>query len=46
VLLSAQRVDPSGKVYRLDMTDEMLALADENRQKTGAENLAPRESPA
>ena len=31
VLLSAQRVGPSGKAYGLDMTDEMLALARENQ---------------
>ena len=30
VLLSARRVGPTGKVYGLDMTDEMLALAREN----------------
>src|ERR1700689_847933 len=30
VLLSAKRVGPSGKAYGLDMTDEMLALAEEN----------------
>jgi arsenite methyltransferase len=39
VLLSAQRVGPSGKVYGLDMTDEMLALANENKRKAGAENV-------
>ncbi len=39
VLLSAKRVGPSGKVYGLDMTDEMLALANENRRKAGAENV-------
>jgi arsenite methyltransferase len=39
VLLSARRVGPSGKVYGLDMTDEMLALANENRRKAGAENV-------
>src|SRR5271167_4110256 len=38
VLLSARRVGPSGKVYGLDMTDEMLALANENKEKAGAEN--------
>src|SRR5262245_43971033 len=31
VLLSAKRVGPSGKVYGLDMTDDMLALARENQ---------------
>src|SRR6202007_725148 len=30
VLLSARRVGPTGKAYGLDMTDEMLALANEN----------------
>src|SRR5947209_2917452 len=39
VLLSAQRVGPSGKAYGLDMTDEMLALANENKRKAGAENI-------
>jgi len=39
VLLSARRVGPSGKAYGLDMTDEMLALANENKQKAGAENV-------
>jgi SAM-dependent methyltransferase len=39
VLLSARRVGPSGKAYGLDMTDEMLALARENQQKAGAENV-------
>jgi arsenite methyltransferase len=39
VLLSAQRVGPAGKVYGLDMTDEMLALANENKRKSGAENV-------
>jgi 2-polyprenyl-3-methyl-5-hydroxy-6-metoxy-1,4-benzoquinol methylase len=38
VLLSAQRVGPTGKAYGLDMTDEMLALANENKRKAGAEN--------
>src|ERR1700693_237328 len=38
VLLSAKRVGPSGKAYGLDMTDEMLALANENKRKSGAEN--------
>jgi SAM-dependent methyltransferase len=33
VLLSARRVGPAGKVYGLDMTDEMLALARENQRK-------------
>ena len=39
VLLSAKRVGPTGKAYGLDMTDEMLALANENKKKTGAENV-------
>ena len=39
VLLSAQRVGPTGKAYGLDMTDEMLALANENRRKAGAKNV-------
>src|SRR5258706_3875103 len=39
VLLSAQRVGPSGKAYGLDMTDEMLALARENQRKAGVENV-------
>jgi SAM-dependent methyltransferase len=39
VLLSAKRVGPAGKVYGLDMTDEMLALARENQQKAGATNV-------
>lgn len=39
VLLSAQRVGPSGKAYGLDMTDEMLALARENATKAGATNV-------
>ena len=39
VLLSARRVSPAGKAYGLDMTDEMLALANENKRKAGAENV-------
>jgi len=39
VLLSARRVGPTGKAYGLDMTDEMLALANENKRKAGAENI-------
>src|SRR5687767_15122188 len=39
VLLSAKRVGPTGKAYGLDMTDEMLALANENRRRAGAENV-------
>jgi arsenite methyltransferase len=39
VLLSAKRVGATGKVYGLDMTDEMLALARENQRKAGATNV-------
>jgi arsenite methyltransferase len=39
VLLSAKRVGPAGKAYGLNMTDEMLALANENKKKAGAENV-------
>ena len=39
VLLSATRVGPTGKVYGLDMTDGMLALARENQRKAGATNV-------
>jgi arsenite methyltransferase len=39
VLLSARRVGPAGKAYGLDMTDEMLALANENKRKEEAENV-------
>ena len=39
VLLSAKRVGPTGKVYGLDMTDEMLTLANENKRRAGAENV-------
>jgi SAM-dependent methyltransferase len=39
VLLTAKRVGPGGKAYGLDMTDEMLALANENKRKAGAENV-------
>src|SRR6058998_775593 len=38
VLLSAKRVGPTGKAYGLDMIDEMLALANENKRRAGAEN--------
>ncbi len=38
VLLSAKRVGPTGKVYGLDMTDEMLALARGNQRKSGITN--------
>lgn len=40
VLLSARRVGPTGFVYGVDMTDEMLALALENQRKAGATNVA------
>ncbi|HVZ48806.1 MAG TPA: arsenite methyltransferase [Gemmatimonadaceae bacterium] len=39
VLLSARRVGPTGKAYGLDMTDEMLTLALENKAKAGATNV-------
>ena len=39
VLLSARRVGPTGKAYGLDMTDEMLALAEENKSKSGLTNV-------
>jgi arsenite methyltransferase len=39
VLLSARRVGPSGRAYGLDMTDEMLALAQANAEKAGATNV-------
>ena len=39
VLLSGKRVGPTGTVYGLDMTDEMLALAQENARKAGAANV-------
>ena len=38
VLLSARRVGPTGKAYGLDMTDQMLALARENQQRSGLTN--------
>jgi len=38
VLLSARRVAPGGRAFGLDMTDEMLELARENRRKAGVEN--------
>jgi SAM-dependent methyltransferase len=37
ILLSARRVSPGGKAYGLDMTDEMLRLARENKHKAGVE---------
>ena len=39
VLLSARRVGPSGFAYGLDMTDEMLALAEQNRAAQGVANV-------
>jgi ubiquinone/menaquinone biosynthesis C-methylase UbiE len=39
VLLSARRVGPTGKAYGLDMTDEMLALAEENKRISGLTNV-------
>jgi|SRR5882672_604846 len=39
VLLSARRVGPTGRAYGLDMTDEMLELANENKRKAGLENV-------
>ena len=39
VLLSARRVGPTGMAFGLDMTDEMLALANENKSKSGIENV-------
>jgi ubiquinone/menaquinone biosynthesis C-methylase UbiE len=40
VLLSAKRVGPTGFAYGVDMTDEMLALAQENKAKAGVTNVA------
>jgi SAM-dependent methyltransferase len=39
VLLSARRVGPTGKAYGLDMTDEMLALANDNKRRAGVDNV-------
>ena len=39
VLLSAKRVGPTGKAYGLDMTDEMLALANKNKSRAGLHNV-------
>ncbi|CAK0743638.1 Arsenite methyltransferase [Gammaproteobacteria bacterium] len=39
VLLSARRVGPAGKAFGLDMTDQMLALAEENKSKSGLTNV-------
>lgn len=40
VLLSARRVAPEGHAYGVDMTDEMLALANRNRDKAGVQNAS------
>ncbi len=39
VLLSAKRVGPTGMAFGLDMTDQMLALAEENKRKSGLTNV-------
>jgi arsenite methyltransferase len=39
VLLSAQRVGPTGMAFGLDMTDQMLALAEQNKRKSGLTNV-------
>src|SRR5512143_2089827 len=39
VLLSARRVGPAGRAFGLDMTDDMLALAEENKRKSGLTNV-------
>jgi arsenite methyltransferase len=39
VLLSGKRVGPAGRVYGLDMTEEMLALGNRNKQKAGVDNV-------
>jgi len=39
VLLSARRVGPTGQAYGVDMTDEMLTLAEQNRAKSGLNNV-------
>jgi SAM-dependent methyltransferase len=39
VLLSAKRVGPTGRAFGLDMTDDMLALAEENKRKSGLRNV-------
>src|SRR5207247_10147658 len=38
VLLSAHRLSPGGQAYGVDMTDEMLALANENKDRAGVPN--------
>ncbi len=39
VILSAKRVGPKGRAYGLDMTDDMLALANDNKRKAGIDNV-------
>jgi SAM-dependent methyltransferase len=39
VLLSARRVGPTGMAFGLDMTDQMLSLAEENKRKSGLSNV-------
>ncbi len=39
VILSAKRVGPTGAAYGLDMTDEMLALAQQNAAEAGVTNV-------
>ncbi|MDP4090778.1 MAG: arsenite methyltransferase [Bacillota bacterium] len=39
VLMAAKHVGTSGRVYGLDMTDEMLKLANQNKLKMGAANV-------
>ncbi|HEY0856421.1 MAG TPA: arsenite methyltransferase [Albitalea sp.] len=39
VLLSARRVGPAGRAFGIDMTDQMLALAEENKRKSGLTNV-------
>jgi precorrin-6B methylase 2 len=43
VLLSARRVGPTGKAYGLDMTNEMLAFAEENKRKSGPQRCPLRQ---
>ena len=39
VLLSARQVGPAGRAYGLDMTDDMLALAEDNKARAGVDNV-------
>lgn len=39
VLMSSKFVGKTGKIYGLDMTDEMLALANKNKEKMGVKNV-------